>query len=513
MTKPPAITPPFAWLGRYWTPVGLALITGTAAFFRFYQLGSLPPGLDETSARIGVQALQLDTTHGFPALNTANGYSALWVWLQAAAIGLFGHTALSLRLWAAVLGTLAVVATWLWLRDWFSPRIAWVGALTLAVSPWAVTLSRGGLESALPPVLIPLTLWLCGRVMRQPSLIAYAALGAALALNLLSGPIGWIFTLAIVGIAVVKSAKDHNLLKITRARLVGSSILALGLAVLAYLTATSFTNLKSAPHALGLVKTAGAFADNIVKVLLMFNVHGDENYRHNLAGEPLLNAFVGLMLIAGLLVSISRLHRQRYRILLLLAFVMLSPALLAGAGTPNASWAVGAMPFVFAFVGLGTSYMLELWYATFPINSAARATGQAAIILLLALSLLQGYTQYFRAWAGSTAVYVAYNEGTTQMATHLRTDKFNGERFVVVGADQVPVFEYLDHDLANYRLLDTTALAGLPIATASREFYIATSTRDAAVKILKAKFPGGVLHPHYSGFNQIEIYYTYETTK
>jgi len=157
--------------------------------------------------------------------------------------------------------------------------------------------------------------------------------------------------------------------------------------------------------------------------------------------------------------------------------------------------------------------MLELWYATFPINSAARATGQAAIILLLGLTLLQGYTQYFQAWAGSTAVYVAFNEGTVSMAGHLKTDKFVGERYIVASADQFPVVDYLDYGFGGYRDITPADLVVLPVATASRQFYIATASRDDAVKTLKDKFPGGVLQPHYSAFNQVEIYYTYEVSK
>src|ERR1039458_5125236 len=93
----------------------------------------------------------------------------------------------------------------------------------------------------------------------------------------------------------------------------------------------------------------------------------------------MLNAFVGTMMIAGLLVAISRLHKRAYRIVLTLALLMLIPAVLAPAGVPNSSWAVGTLPLIFALAGIGTGYMLELWYATFPINSAARATGQGAI--------------------------------------------------------------------------------------------------------------------------------------
>ena len=513
MAKAIKIRPPFAWLGRFWTPVGIASIVIVAAYFRISTLSSMPPGLDDTSARIGLQALAIGTSHLLPSLNDANGYAPLWVWLQAISVHLFGNTALALRLWPALLGTLAVVTTWFWLDGWFGRRVAWSAALLIAVSPWAVTLSRNGLESSLFPLLVPLTLLVCSRAVRRPGTWELIALGAALTADLLSGPIGWLLVLGVLIIGARTLAAHKKLLEFSRSRVAGAAVFAIGAASLAYLIGASLPAIKNMPKDLNIPTSLSVIGHNLVYVLLMFNGHGDDNYRHNLAGEPMLNAFVGTMMIAGLLVAISRLHKRAYRIVLTLALLMLIPAVLAPAGVPNSSWAVGTLPLIFALAGIGTGYMLELWYATFPINSAARATGQGAIILLLALSLLQGYTQYFRAYAGSTAVYLAYDEGTTQIASHITTDKFAGERYAVVPADQISVINYLDYKVSGYQAILPSALQDIPIATANRQFYIVAASRDEAVKILVAKFPGNVLHPKYSQFNQDEIYYTYEVTK
>ena len=506
-------TPPFAWLGRFWIPVGLTAITLTAAFFRFYQLAALPPGLDNTSAQIGLQALHLSSTHWIPTLSAVNGYAPLWVWLQSISVHIFGNSELSLRLWPAILGTLAVIVTWLWVNDWFNRRIAWIAAMLMAVSPWAVTISRNGVESALLPLLTSLTLWLAGRAWRAPSTRRMMTLGAGLGLNLLAGPLGWLLTGTILAIGLWLLATRHKLGGLTRHHLAASIPFAAGAGLLAYFIGTSLPGIKSMPHDLGIAANVGQIFQNIAKVVVMFNIHGDENYHHNLAGEPLLNAFVGLMFVTGILVSVSRLHERRYRLLLGLLVVLVAPATLAVAGLPNSSYAVAALPIVFAVAGVGTSYMLELWYATFPINSAARTTGQAAIILLLALSFLQGYTQYFRAWAGSTAVYVAYNEGSVQIGKHLKTDR-TGERYVIAPADQAPIIEYIATGITKPApVIQPAALQALPLSTTARQYYIATASRDEAVKILKAKFPGGILRPHYSNFNQVEIYYTYEAAK
>src|SRR5262249_31425165 len=137
--------PPFAWLGRHTAWIGIALVVALAAFYRFYQLWLLPPGLYTDEAIIGQQALALAHHGQLPSLAAMNGYAPLWVWLQATSVALLGPTTLALRLWPALLGVVATITCFLWLRAWFSYRIAWLAALIVAVTPWAVTLGRNAL--------------------------------------------------------------------------------------------------------------------------------------------------------------------------------------------------------------------------------------------------------------------------------------------------------------------------------------------------------------------------------
>lgn len=507
------IRPPFAWLGKHTAIIGLLGAVGLAAFFRFFQLPSLPPGLHSSSAGVGLQALNLLNHGTLPGLDAANNFAPFWVLLQAITIKLLGNSELALRLWPALIGTLAVLATWLWARSWFGLRIAWLASLLLAVTPWAVTLSRNGVEAAIFPLLTTLTLWVATVAWRRPSLWHSLALAGVLTLDLLSGPIGWLTALTVLGVGVVVLAKQKSLFSIDRPRLTAVGGLALGLAVFGYLAAASMSNLKALPQVAGLVPNLSTLGSNLVKTLLMFNVTGDENYRHNLSGEPMLNAFVGLMLVAGILTGISRLHERRYRLLFLVTIVLFLPAVVTTVGVPNAARASAILPLILVFSAVGISYMLELWYRTFPINSAARTLGQSAIIVLLGLSVFQGYTQYFRAWAGSSQVHTAYNEGAVKIAKFLQTDKFSGQRFVVGSSEELPVVAYLTHNKTSYTAMAAKDIAGLPITPGPRQFLISAVSKPEAVKNLRLKFPGGVLRPLYSDLNQSEISYVYEVKK
>lgn len=509
MAKSRRFTPPFAWLGRHTVPVGIIVTTAIGAFFRFYELSSLPPGLDNGSATIGLQALNVLHHGTFPGLNAANDYSPMWVWMQTLAIKMFGATALALRIWPAVLGTLAVLVTWFWISSWFNHRLAWLTSFFVAITPWAVTVSRNGTQAAVWPFLVPLTIWCATVAWRKRSLLSSFLLGLVLGLNLLFGPVGWLLSFLTVIYGINLLWRTKRLFKPDRGRAISAILFAAGLALLGYLAGLSLPSLKSLPHMSGLAMNFGAFAMSFGKTLLMFNVSGDQNYQHNLAGEPMLNAFVGLMLVAGLLVSISRLHERRYRGLFWYLLLLL-PAALSTTDAPNAAHAAAAIPIVLALAAVGVSYMLELWYQTFPINSAARITGQTAIIVLLALSLFQGYTQYFRAWAGTSAVYTAYNEGAVQMAAYLKTNPSpHATNVMVATPDELTVIAYMANGGPGYDAVQALGIASLPAGHSSHQFIISATERDASTKALKAKFPGGVLYPHYSMFNQAEIYYTY----
>jgi hypothetical protein len=280
-----------------------------------------------------------------------------------------------------------------------------------------------------------------------------------------------------------------------------------------YLFVLSWSALKGLGNAAVIVSSVSALCDNVFRTLLMFNLQGDDSFIHNLSGQPLLNIFTGLMLVAGLLVGISRLHERRYRVLLALLILLLIPAFASSAGVPNAAHAAAALPIVMILVAIGTSYMLELWFATFPVNSAARSMGQAAIIILLALTFFQGYTQYFRAWAGTAETYDAYNESAVASAKFLSQSAFNGQKYFVGDDSELSVAEYLIHDRPPYVALTVSTLTILPIGMAARQFVVTNAANVQAQIALAAKFPGGVFKTYASKFSGAPLYYVYEVMR
>lgn len=509
------ITPQFKWVRTSGLLSGVSLAVLLGAFLRFYQIDSLPPGITPGLAGTGLAALSWLAAPSITGLSGATDFAPAWLLLQSLAVWILGPSELALRLWSAALGSLAVLTTWLWLRSWFDSRIALLGALVLAANPTAITIDRLGSIAAIAPLLLTLGLWLTTRAWRTRKLVDILLAGTVLVATLAFGPFGWLST-AIVGLlGAIMAISRRRKLRLNRVQLIGVGGVVVLLAIAGFAIGLSGVTPAQVVNQYGLASGIGAISQTKASVLAMLAVpgSGDTNYQHNLAGQPVFNAFFALMLVAGFLAALGRIGQLRYQRVLIVVLLALVPATLTTQGAPNSARLMLALPALAALVAIGISYMLELWYNTFPINSAARTAGLSSLVVLMGLSLVLGYTHYFRAWGNLAEVRTAHSEGAVRLAANLKNDKSQAQKYLVATADEQTVVNYLSHRGPGYIALTPQTLTGLPTGPGARKFYITPTDRAAITKTLQAKFPGGVWRPHYSLFNQAEIYYTYETAK
>jgi 4-amino-4-deoxy-L-arabinose transferase-like glycosyltransferase len=161
----------------------LALVIGVAIFFRFWQMGHIPPGMDFDEAFESLEARRILTEPGYrPILFVGNnGVPPLKIYLTALAFLIGGEQMLAIRHVSAIVGVGTVLALYLLVRVLFpvSPGsgeasrepggsagvrrfMPFVAALILAVLPWHNVFSRRGVEVILLPVwaiLAVLFLW------------------------------------------------------------------------------------------------------------------------------------------------------------------------------------------------------------------------------------------------------------------------------------------------------------------------------------------------------------------
>jgi len=506
------IKPPFAWLLKYTAVINEVSLIAIAALMRVYQLGSLPFGLSADEARVGLSASNLVHHGWWPGFSPDSVFSPLWTALQALPVAVFGNTVWALRLWPVVFGVVAVWATWRWSRAWFGEQVGWAAAFLVAVIPWAISSSRDATGSVLPMALLPLGLWLYTRAVKHNKPVDKIGLIAVAVVCLFAGPLSWTIDALLLFLVTRQLFAAKRLPSLTPVNLgVFGSLAAIAVAIVLALLGSRATVAQMWTY-YGWTLNPMALAESFSRTILMFVVRGDESWLRNFSGDPMLNPFIGLMLVVGVMVVIVHYRSKRHLMLLGSLVFLLVPAILSIATTPNSGLAAVTVPIVAVLASIGITYMLMLWRVTFPLNSAARSTGVAVITLLLLLTLVQSYTQYFNAWAKSAESYAAYNETAIYVGNYLKANDKGAFKYVVATAQEQTIIDYLNWN-PKYRSIRAADINRLSGDNKGRQFILTTSTRTEAAFNLTAKLPGGILRPYLSKFSQEDVYYVYEAPK
>jgi 4-amino-4-deoxy-L-arabinose transferase-like glycosyltransferase len=149
-----------------------------AVFFRFYLITSMPGGLFPDEAANGLDINLMQQGHFQPFYERGNGREALFFYMEWASTALFGKGQWQFHITSALIGVLAVIATFfaayrIFLMD-DNPdegkrkkraiNIALLASFLMAVSSWHVVLSRTALRANLTPLFGALTLYFLLRI-------------------------------------------------------------------------------------------------------------------------------------------------------------------------------------------------------------------------------------------------------------------------------------------------------------------------------------------------------------
>lgn len=174
----------------------LLLIIIAAILVRFYNLESIPAGFHADGASQGYNAFSLSHTgkdrygESFPIIFRAFGYyqPALYTYLTTIPVLILGNSVFAARLLSALCGSILVLITYLFLKSIFkvdeqvrlgkkhSNRVALIGALTVAFSPWAVFFSRLTIEANLGLTIFALSMTLFVLSLKKKYLFIIACL-------------------------------------------------------------------------------------------------------------------------------------------------------------------------------------------------------------------------------------------------------------------------------------------------------------------------------------------------
>ncbi|MGI8608282.1 MAG: glycosyltransferase family 39 protein [Candidatus Dormibacteria bacterium] len=398
----------------------MAAVVVAAAILRLWALDAQPGGLYPDEAAEAYDAHRLLHTPGFHPVFFQDdaGREALYGYLVAIAFRVAGETTTVLRATSAVLGVLAVVAVYLWLRR-RGETVALAAAAWVAGSLWLVCISRDGMRNVLVPVVGALALWAMSSWADRPARNGALLAGAAMALGLWTYQPLKLLPVLFLAWALWLRARDAARWKAMRPllRWVALAYVVVG-APMIYTAATDpghYFGRALAVTAGGQAASGAGLIEHTVRTLLMFPLTGDPNQRHDVNALPMLGVPMTALTGLGAWAAWRRRHEPLESLVLIAIPVFLVPPLVATAdAAPHFLRSLGLAAPVAALVGMGVAEAMRLGLRFAPAPAVA-----AAVSVLLAAQAAAAAGTYFS--RPVSARYDAYSFNLVQLAEAART--------------------------------------------------------------------------------------------
>lgn len=411
---------------------------------RVYQLENIPYGTWVDEAENGLSVMQILNDSSFrPVFVDANNPPAHLFYLIAIAYKLFGPSTFSSRLVIAAFGIGSVALAFLAGREAHGNRFGLIFAFLMAVAHWALTLSRIALHGMTTPFFVLLTAYLLLRGKRTGKLFDFALAGLAVGFGLCFYTAYRTF-LPVIALFLIYWAfvtwREGRKAETTRATLrqmllnLVAFAIAAGLAVApvaqyALLRPVEFwsrSNQVSIFNDHQGDDLRDTLIRNTTKHVLMFNQHGDNNGRHNLPGEPMLDPLMAALFLAGLALAIVRPNNAaRLLFLVSIPLGLLGGILSLDFEAPQSLRSIAVMPGVF--------YMTALAVETIWRGLEQSRVGRAIVLGLVAVGagfLVYYNTQlYFVRQANNSGSWEAHNTVETLVARRMQVLQPQGYTF------------------------------------------------------------------------------------
>lgn len=434
----------------------LLLILIIATFFRFWKIAEIPPGLYPDEAMNGNNALEALKTGQFKLFYPENnGREGFFINIQAISVALFGNQPWALRLVSAIFGTLTVLGLFFLTKELFrknsnarSERIALFATFLLGVSFWHVNFSRIGFRAIMVPFCLVWCFALLFIALRTKKIIPAIAGGIFFGLGFHSY-IAFRFAPLIALIPIFfsryfnansenKNDKGHR--KILAIWLLAAFIIALPIGLYFLKNPGDFFGRTGQISIFQQTSPILSFLKSVGKTLLMFNVAGDCNWRHNLACWPQLEPLTGLGFLLGigwLIKNLVKKSSEKFVCLFILAWLltMALPSILTSEGLPHALRSIGLIPVAFILAGLGLNLIWE-WLERKLKN---RTTIHFIVFILLgAIMIFEGW-RYFNLWAKNNNAQGAFSQSFIQISRYLNNQSSDINKYVLVNAGGILV--------------------------------------------------------------------------
>ncbi len=360
----------------------LFAVVVAAGCLRFIGLDHIPPGgfFDEVQNHVVAENILQGDRPVFLAGWTK--MPALFFYVLAGALAVAGKGITTVRGLSALIGTLTVPGFYFLARRSFVWPVAASTTILLAASRWHITFSRIGFATIAGPLLEVFALLCLWKAMESRRRLLYVLFGAVVGVGLQTYYSFNLFP------AVLAVAEFLPILRGLAWSVLVAVILLLPLARFVVRNPQMFFErsnevaIWNPDHNL---PWPGILWQNAATNLLMFNLRGDYNPRHNIPAAPMLNPWEGALLAIGLGAALGRATKWPQATWLVWFFVLLLPAILT-IESPQAHRALGAIPAVYLLIGQG----LQPLFAS-ATESAGRLRRALVVAVLLVASVGAAY--------------------------------------------------------------------------------------------------------------------------
>jgi len=422
----------------------LLVILAIAAFFRLWQLDSIPPGLYPDVAINGNDALDSLKTGQFKVFYPENnGREGLFIWLIALSFSIFGPSIWTIKIVPAIIGILTVFGLYLLTKELFSRKIGLLASFFLAISFWHVNFSRIGFRAIMVPFILVFAFYFLFkgfRIEKRFNPRGCRGLTSGVKPFIISGIffglgfytyISYRFVIFLLGPILILRKKYF---RFTIYCLLFTVLVALPIGIYFLLNPGDFFGRAAGVSILASQNPVYELGKSLILHLGMFNVYGDGNWRHNLSGSPELLWPVGIFFLIGFIYSIVK----KYWFLISWFFIFLLPGILSYEGIPHSLRVIGTMPAVFIFAGLGACLVFEQ-LKKFSKTKKQVFAFYLCIFIFLATLVYAEFDKYFEQWAKKPEVADVFSKNYVELGNYLNSLPDNVLKYVIVNQPGVPV--------------------------------------------------------------------------
>ena len=358
------------------------------------------------------------------------GREGLFINIQSLSVAAFGKEPWALRLPNAIFGILTVLGLYFFTAELFKNKnLALLASFLLATSFWHINFSRIGFRAIMAPFFLTWALYFLLKSLNANRYTLYAAAGGLLyglgfhsyiayrATPLLLAYLFWL---------LASKCEKNQLQKIIATFSIFTVLAALPLGIYFLKNPADFLGRTAGISIFSSETPLQNLGLNILKTAGMFNIAGDFNWRHNVAGRPLLFWPVGILFLIGIFKAIRNRSEKNLILVSWLAVTAL-PVIISNEGLPHALRSILMAPPVFILSASGGLKIHE--FLKPKLKPLLLLT---SYLLLLSLLIFEAYYTYFISWGENPKVKDAFAYNDSVIARVLNSLPKETPKYIIV---------------------------------------------------------------------------------